>query len=175
MSAASVFGISAVLLVISIISFVYFIKVNRRNKVDFDKKLDAYNKAVARIKQEEEQRVKKAAQEKKTAARTNPATNVAYSPRRIQFMAPSGASYDVPMTDQMTIGNNPRCDLCIKKTGVEPLHCKVTYSDGVYMMTDLGTSSGTFFDGTRLSPNTPMEIKTGVLQLGRVTLFMTVG
>ena len=79
------------------------------------------------------------------------------------------------MTDQMTIGNNPRCDLCIKKTGVEPLHCKITYSDGVYMMTDVGTTSGTFFDGTRLSPNTPVEIKTGVLQLGIVTLFMTVG
>ena len=84
MGAAPVFGISAVLLVIAIISFVYFIKVNRRNKIDFDKKLEAYNQAVAKIRQEEEQRLKRAEQEKKAAARTNPETNVAYSPRRLR-------------------------------------------------------------------------------------------
>ena len=90
-------------------------------------------------------------------------------------MAPNGASYDVPMIESMTIGNNQRCDLCIKKTGIEPIHCKINYEDGIYTITDNGTASGTFFDGNRVAPNTPTEIKTGVLQLGRYTYFMTIG
>ncbi len=173
MSPAPVFAIAAVLLIISIISFVYFIKINRKNKIEFDRKLNEYNKAVEQFKQEESRWLERLQQEKKAASR-NPETNIAYSPRRIQFMAPNGASYDVPMIDQLSIGSNSRCDLCLKKTGIEPIHCKISYADGVYTLTDVGTSSGTFFDGNRMSPNTPQEIRTGVLQLGRVTLFMTI-
>lgn len=174
LSPVPVFLSAALLLGISIMSFSVFIRLNRRNKKDFDKKLAAYNEAVEKIRQQEEAKNAKPEGAKKPAAVKTEAS-IANSPRRIQFMAPNGASYDVPMIESLTIGNNQRCDLCIKKTGIEPIHCKINYEDGIYTITDNGTASGTFFDGNRVAPNTPTEIKTGVLQLGRYTYFMTIG
>ena len=174
LSPVPVFVIAALLLGVSIASFTFFIRVNKRNKREFDRRLAEYNKAVEQIKQQEEQNTKKVEVKKRTAASRNQESGIANSPRRIQFMAPDGASYDVPMIDSMSIGNNPRCDFCVKKTGVESIHCKITYSDGAYYTLDTGTASGTFFDGNRIAPNKLQEIKTGVLQLGHVTFFMTI-
>ena len=174
---ATVFVSAGVLLAIAIASFYLFMKINRRNKNVYDRKLKAYNEAVEKIKQQELQRQQQAAVEKKVAPAPvvkKPVSSEANYPYRIQFMAPNGASYDIPFKDSFIIGRNPRSDFYIKNGTVAGAHCKVFYNDGKYMIQDLGSETGTFFDGNRIPEDSIMEIGTGVLQMGKVTLFVTI-
>lgn len=191
LSPALTFTIAAILLLVSIVSFVLFIKINRRNKKIFDTRLMEYNHIVERIKQQEEEKAKlnkkpaperrPAVAEKKPVAEVKPAPakntgrNIADAPRRIQFMAPNGASYDVPMFDSLTIGSDPNSDLFVDNPTVAKAQCKILYSGGKYMIEDLGSEDGTYVDGNRVPTNSTIEVKTGVLQMGKVTFFMTIG
>jgi Uncharacterized conserved protein, contains FHA domain len=177
---ALVFVLAGLLLVVAIVSFYFFIKINRTDRVEFDKKLAAYKKEVEEIKQREEERQFQLKQKEEAAAAAAAANDKAlqdkiskYS-RSVQFMAPNGASYDVPMIDTITIGRNPRCNLYVKDPSVADLHCKILYSDEGYLIQDLGTEGGTFIDGIRVPVNSVQELKTGVLQMGKVTFFITV-
>ncbi len=188
MRPAPVFITAAILLAVSIISFYFFIKINRRNKKDFDRKLAAYNKAVEQIKQQEEQKAKarpqsvpvqtpvavKAPVDNKVAPK-KATGDIASSFRRIQFMAPNGASYDVPMIDSLTIGSSPECDLVIANDTVAGVQCRIRFADSKYTIQDLGSDNGTFVDGNPVPSDKAQEVKTGVLQMGKITLFMTIG
>ena len=193
LSPALTFTIAAILLLISIVSFVLFIKINRRNKKIFDTKLTEYNHIVERIKRQEEEKAKQlnkkpAPERRPVVAENKPAPvakpaapvnktgrNIADAPRRIQFMAPNGASYDVPMFDSLTIGSDPNSDLFVDNPTVAKAQCKILYSGGTYMIEDLGSEDGTYVDGNRVPTNSTIEVKTGVLQMGKVTFFMTIG
>ena len=178
MHPALVFVLAGLLLVVAIISFYFFIKINRTDRVEFDKKLEAYKREVEQIKLREEDRQiqLKQRQEAAVAAATDKASQdkISKYERSVQFMAPNGASYDVPMIDTITIGRNPRCNLYVKDPTVADLHCKILYSDEGYLIQDLGTEGGTFIDGIRVPINSVQELKTGVLQMGKVTFFITV-
>lgn len=177
MKPATVFVSAGALLALAIVSFYLFMKINRRNKSVYDRKLKAYNEAVEKIKQQELQRQQQAAMEKRAAsapAVKKPISSEANYPHRVQFMAPNGASYDIPFKDAFIIGRNPRSDFYIQNNSVAGAHCKVFYNDGKYMIQDLGSESGTFFDGNRVPENSIMEIKTGLLQMGKITLFVTI-
>ncbi|MBR1796656.1 MAG: FHA domain-containing protein [Clostridiales bacterium] len=174
MHPAPVFIFAALLLGASIALFYYFIRINRRNKVEFDAKLAAYNKAVEELKRKEEERKKKSPEVPKEAnKRIEPAKTISYT-RSIQFMAPNGSSFDVPMTDTITIGKSQRCDFIVDDKTLSDVHCKVLYSEGKYIIQDLGSKMGTYFDGVRIPSSTATEIKTGVLQMGKTTFFMTI-
>ena len=185
MSPAFVFVSAGILLAVGIASFCLFMKINRRNKKVYDRKLKAYNEAVDKIKSQEldrqqeleKQQMKAAAADKKSAAAPavrKPVINEASYPHRILFMAPNGARYDIPFKDAFTIGRNPRSDFYVKNGTAGGAHCRVIYKDGIYLLQDLGSEGGTFFDGNRIPPNTIQEIRTGVLQIGKVTLFVTI-
>ena len=179
LSPAPVFIIAGLLLVVSVLSFVFFIKVNRRQKQEFDRKLSAYKKAVDELRQREEERIRKEQQEKEEQKKASVAAKLAQTnpvnfPRRIQFMAPNGASYDVPMLESMTIGSNPRCDLYINQKGISDVHCKISYENGVYTLMDMGSRSGTSFNSTPVPANSSIEVRSGVLQIGKLTLFITI-
>ncbi len=178
MNPVPVFIAAGVLFAVGIASFYLFIKINRRNKMVYDSKLKAYNEAVEKIKQQELERQQKAVTEKKPEPAApvirKPVSSEATLPHRVQFMAPNGASYDIPFKDAFTIGRNPRSDFYVKNGTVGGAHCRIIYKDGKYLVQDMGSEGGTFFDGNRIPPNTIQEIRTGVLQMGKVTFFVTI-
>ena len=106
---------AALLLIAAIASFVFFMKVNRSRKIAFDRKLAEYNKAVEELKKRDAEQQQKAAEVRKRndekPAAPKPVVKTAVVkqdqlPRRVQFMAPNGASYDIPMNDSFTIGRS---------------------------------------------------------------------
>ena len=181
MSPVPVFVGAALLLAAAIASFVFFMRINKARKKAFDRKLAEYNKAVEQLKQREEEEKKRAAAQKKKIdeqprkpVAPKPVVTEEQFPRRVQFMAPNGASYDIPMNDIMTIGKSPKCDFVVKNGTVSENHCRIIYANGKYKIEDLGSAGGTAFDGNPIPKNNPQEIKTGLLQIGRVTFFITI-
>ncbi len=173
---ALVFGLAAALLAASVVLFVYFIRLNKGRSREYSRKVKEYNKAVEALRKEEMNRraqAEKAANPVKVEEKPSE-PDVSLFPRRIQFMAPSGASYDVPILYSMTIGKDPQCDLVVDNASVSAFHCKITYSDGHYFAEDMGSENGTSFDGNEIVSGKKTEIKTGVFQVGRVTFFMTI-
>ena len=168
LSPVPVFIGAALLLIAAIASFVFFMKVNRSRKIAFDRKLAEYNKAVEELKKRDAEQQQRAAEVKKTVIHED------QLPRRVQFMAPNGASYDIPMNESFTIGKSDKCDFVVKNGTIGEVHCRVLYVNGKYRIEDLGNAGGVAFDGNPVPKNSTMEIKTGLLQIGRVTFFVTI-
>lgn len=172
---------AALLLIAAIASFVFFMKVNRSRKIAFDRKLAEYNKAVEELKKRDAEQQQRAAEIRKKSDE-QPARPVARNtvireeqlPRRVQFMAPNGASYDIPMNESFTIGKSDKCDFVVKNGTIGEVHCRILYVNGKYRIEDLGNAGGVAFDGNPVPKNSTMEIKTGLLQIGRVTFFVTI-
>jgi len=181
LSPVPVFVGAALLLIAAIASFVFFMKVNRSRKIVFDRKLAEYNKAVEELKKRDAEQQQRAAEVKKRTDE-QPAKPVVKKtvihedqlPRRVQFMAPNGASYDIPMNESFTIGKSDKCDFVVKNGTIGEVHCRVLYANGKYRIEDLGNAGGVAFDGNPVPKNSTLEIKTGLLQIGRVTFFVTI-
>ena len=54
------------------------------------------------------------------------------------------------------VGFDPGADVCLDDSAVGHYQCMIDFSDGGLMVWDLGTRSGTFINGDRVSPNAPL-------------------
>ncbi len=63
----------------------------------------------------------------------------------------------------VTIGRETDCEIRFppNTAGVSRRHCSVRVRDGVAVLTDLGSSNGTFIGGTRLTPNMARPLRPG--------------
>ncbi len=64
----------------------------------------------------------------------------------------------IPLTqDKLLVGRKHSCDITISEPSVSSQHCELTYSDGKWTMTDLGSTNGVAINGvpTRTSPLNP--------------------
>ena len=60
--------------------------------------------------------------------------------------------------------------------GVSRVHCQLEYQDGKIVVTDLGSTNGTFVAGKRLEPNHPYVMKQGEeLLVGRLPIQIVSG
>src|SRR6266700_3654990 len=67
-----------------------------------------------------------------------------------------------------TIGKAPDCDLVVAKDVVSQKHCRLSFEGEKYILEDLGSTNGTFVNGYRLEPRTPVYVsKTDRLTLGQ--------
>jgi ABC transport system ATP-binding/permease protein len=67
-----------------------------------------------------------------------------------------------------TVGNAPECDLRVDQAVVSSRHCRLSSVDGQYVLEDLGSTNGTFVNGYRLAPNSPVYVSPGdKVTLGR--------
>jgi pSer/pThr/pTyr-binding forkhead associated (FHA) protein len=54
------------------------------------------------------------------------------------------------------VGLDPGADVCLDDSAVGHYQCMIDYGEGGLMVWDLGTRSGTFINGDRVSPNAPL-------------------
>lgn len=58
--------------------------------------------------------------------------------------------------------------------GVSRAHCQLEYDDGQIIVTDLGSTNGTFVDGKRLDPHKPYTMERGAeFIVGRLPIQIT--
>jgi serine phosphatase RsbU (regulator of sigma subunit) len=69
----------------------------------------------------------------------------------------------------LTIGRQPPCDLILALPEISRKHCRVEVQDGVAVLTDLGSTNGTFVDGARIVGTTRLG-NGSRLMLGSVPL-----
>ena len=55
------------------------------------------------------------------------------------------------------VGLDPGADICLDDSAVGHYQCMIDFGDGGLMVWDLGTRSGTFINGDRVSPNAPLR------------------
>lgn len=80
------------------------------------------------------------------------------------LQGPDGQNTPVPPAG-LIIGRDPaQCTLCLPENtrGVSRLHCQVTISGIALVLTDLGSSHGTFVNGQKLAPHQPVSLSRGV-------------
>lgn len=58
----------------------------------------------------------------------------------------------------VVVGRAVDADITVQNSGVSRQHCRIEYIQGVFYITDLGSSNGTFIDGQRLEPNVKTKI-----------------
>ncbi|MGA7613566.1 MAG: cyclic nucleotide-binding domain-containing protein [Thermoanaerobaculia bacterium] len=88
-----------------------------------------------------------------------------------RIVTDAGASFDLSSTEATTVGRfdpstgiRPVIDLGEADTdrSISRRHAKITRSDGKFLIVEeVGTSNGTFVNGTRLQPGVPVEIHNG--------------
>lgn len=67
-----------------------------------------------------------------------------------------------------TVGSSPDCDVLADKPFVSGKHCRLSRHGDQYVLEDLGSTNGTFVNGYRLEPNSPVYVSTtDQLTLGR--------
>lgn len=64
------------------------------------------------------------------------------------------------------VGRSPKSDLIIPHDSISRSHCRIEKNKGIFYITDLGSSNGTFLDGQRLTP----EQRTPFLTSSQLTL-----
>jgi len=79
------------------------------------------------------------------------------------LLGPEGLNRAVPASG-LVIGRDPaQCGLCLpnETKGVSRRHCQLTPSGQGLLLTDLGSSYGTFLNGRKLTPNSPATLLRG--------------
>src|SRR5262245_30905981 len=79
-------------------------------------------------------------------------------------LVPVGGGDAIPLIrDQMSMGRRESCDIHLPFANVSGIHCELTYKQGYWFITDLGSTNGIKVNGTRvhkraLSPNDTITI-----------------
>ena len=71
--------------------------------------------------------------------------------------------------DSVLVGRASNNDLVIPHDSVSRTHCCIDYRKGIFYVTDLGSSNGTFIDGEKLNPNEKKAfLSSSQLTIGRL-------
>jgi ABC-type multidrug transport system ATPase subunit/pSer/pThr/pTyr-binding forkhead associated (FHA) protein len=73
----------------------------------------------------------------------------------------------LPISERATVlGRDPQCDVPLSDERVSWRHLKVTLQDGAPVLSDLGSSNGTFIDGRRIDREPIVLRREAIIQLG---------
>jgi pSer/pThr/pTyr-binding forkhead associated (FHA) protein len=67
------------------------------------------------------------------------------------------------MPDVLTIGSRPDCDLVVDRPGVSGRHCRLTRDEAGYLLEDLNSTNGTFYNGERITAPTRVALSAGAM------------
>lgn len=70
-------------------------------------------------------------------------------------LLPLGGGDPIELTTPvLTVGRRESNDLCLRFNNVSSHHCELSYSNGLWVVRDLGSSNGTKVNGTRMQKRT---------------------
>lgn len=72
----------------------------------------------------------------------------------------------VTAKNNVIVGRSPKSDLVIPHDSISRNHCRIEVEKGIFYITDLGSSNGTFLDGQKVTP----EQRTPFLTSSQLTL-----
>jgi pSer/pThr/pTyr-binding forkhead associated (FHA) protein len=78
-------------------------------------------------------------------------------PADIWLTFPDGTEHELKQT--VTIGRDARNDLTFASTSVSRDHAAVVFRDGRWYIEDRGSFNGTFLNGARVQPGTPLPLR----------------
>jgi hypothetical protein len=85
---------------------------------------------------------------------------------------PDGAEHD--LTESVSIGRDPTNDLVMESAAVSREHAAVTFRDGRWYVEDRGSFNGTYLNGTRVVPGTPLPLRhADRISIGTETLLFS--
>jgi hypothetical protein len=61
----------------------------------------------------------------------------------------------------LTLGQGSQNDVVLGDDSVSTTHARLEYASGAWLITDLGSTNGTYLEGTRLPPNVPTPLPYG--------------
>lgn len=82
----------------------------------------------------------------------------------VQYKLVSDSGKIYPVAAQVTIlGRDPSCQICLPEgtKGVSRRHCQLTVQASKLILTDIGSTYGTFIHETKIPVNTPVELHSG--------------
>ena len=94
---------------------------------------------------------------------------------RIQptYVVPRWAETRLVPTERTTIGREASASLIINHNTVSRHHAEIVYSNGQYLLRDLGSKNGTFLNGVPLEPYTQHILKQyDRVRIGMVMTYM---
>ena len=65
------------------------------------------------------------------------------------------------MPNSVTIGSRPDCDLVLRSRTVSGRHCRLSRDSAGYILEDLNSTNGTFFNGERVLGSIPVTLTPG--------------
>ena len=78
------------------------------------------------------------------------------------------------LTDSITIGRDDHNDVVMESAAVSREHAAVTLSDGRWYVEDRGSFNGTYLNGTRVVPGTPLPLRhADRISIGTETLLFS--
>lgn len=88
----------------------------------------------------------------------------------------SGVRKDISVpSDVITIGRKQDCDLCIPLVVVSRRHCQLSRAEDDVVIRDLGSTNGTYLNGSRIAKTDKVSVKPGDnLQIGPVTFTLQI-
>ena len=70
---------------------------------------------------------------------------------------PDGVEHE--LTESVSVGRDPTNDLVLESSAVSREHAAVTFQDGRWYLEDRGSFNGTYLNGTRVVPGTPLPLR----------------
>lgn len=75
----------------------------------------------------------------------------------IRLTFPDGTEHE--LTKSLSIGRDPKNDLVLESAEVSREHAAVAFRDGRWYVEDRGSFNGTYLNGTRVVPGTPLPLR----------------
>jgi hypothetical protein len=91
---------------------------------------------------------------------------------QIWLTFPDGTEHQ--LTDSLSIGRDADNDLVMESTAVSRDHAGLTFTDGRWYIEDRGSFNGTYLNGTRVVPGTPLPLRhADRISIGTETLLFS--
>jgi predicted component of type VI protein secretion system len=73
--------------------------------------------------------------------------------------------------DEFLIGREDSCDVKLTGVGISRRHCRLVHIGDGYAVEDMGSSNGTFVNGTRIEARTPLTEGDRIIVMGHMLTF----
>jgi pSer/pThr/pTyr-binding forkhead associated (FHA) protein len=85
---------------------------------------------------------------------------------------PDGVEHE--LTESVSVGRDPTNDLVLESAAISREHAAVTFQDGRWYLEDRGSFNGTYLNGTRVVPGTPLPLRhADRISIGTETLLFS--